>query len=281
MGRRTLARWIVLSLAVHAGLALWLRSSVLTAGILESNPGSVAVRVAIAAPPRDAPPQAAPPVPTSNVATSNVATPPVATPPVATPPVATPPEVAPTEPPPPEPPPVAPKPTPMPKPEQVAVAKPEPVPPPEPPPEPLAPVSSPPPEPPPEPVSELASVEAPSGAPDPTANAEVSESGDTEVAPEGRPLEDELARYTETLWKLISAHKKYPAIARRRGIEGSVRLQLAIDASGELTGLETADGVPMVLGRQARSAADRAAPFPPPPGGDLRIEFVLEYDLDD
>jgi protein TonB len=94
-------------------------------------------------------------------------------------------------------------------------------------------------------------------------------------------LEAALARYEEELARLIAAHKEYPALARRRGIEGSVVLRLTIDASGRLESLDTPGRAPLVLAAQARSAAERAAPFPPPPNGDLRIDFVLRFDLDD
>jgi protein TonB len=94
-------------------------------------------------------------------------------------------------------------------------------------------------------------------------------------------LEAALARYEELLARLIAAHKQYPALARRRGIEGSVLLRLSIDASGRLAALDTPGRAPLVLAAQARSAAERAAPFPPPPNGDLRIDFVLRFDLDD
>jgi protein TonB len=111
-------------------------------------------------------------------------------------------------------------------------------------------------------------------------------SGATQVAAlpgvaSGPSLEDELRRYEAELARRISAHKHYPALARRRGIEGSVLLRLTIDARGRLEALETPGRAPLVLVSQARSAAERAAPFPPPPNGELKIDFVLRFDLDE
>ena len=97
----------------------------------------------------------------------------------------------------------------------------------------------------------------------------------------GPSLEEELKRYEAELARRIAEHKQYPDLARRRGIEGSVTLRLSIDAQGRLEALETPGRAPLVLVSQARSAAERAAPFPPPPHGSLRIDFVLRFDLDE
>lgn len=97
----------------------------------------------------------------------------------------------------------------------------------------------------------------------------------------GPSLEEQLKRYEAELARRIAAHKQYPDLARRRGIEGSVTLRLSIDAQGRLEALETPGRAPLVLVSQARSAAERAAPFPPPPHGPLRIDFVLRFDLDE
>jgi len=96
------------------------------------------------------------------------------------------------------------------------------------------------------------------------------------------PSPDELlARYKALLLERIAAHKEYPALARRRGVEGDVVLRLSIDAAGRLAEIETPGRSPQVLAAQARRAAERAAPFPPPPGGPFRIDFTLRFDLDE
>lgn len=131
-------------------------------------------------------------------------------------------------------------------------------------------------------------VEAPPAAPS-AANASTGPANSTGAAvvaalpgvASGPSLEDELERYEAELARLIAAHKHYPALARRRGIEGSVLLRLTIDARGRLEQLETPGRAPLVLVSQARSAAERAAPFPPPPAGQLKIDFVLRFDLDE
>ena len=69
------------------------------------------------------------------------------------------------------------------------------------------------------------------------------------------PTEDELlARYKAMLLERIGANKRYPAMARRRGIEGDVRLRLRIDSAGQLAGLDTLGRSPLVLAKEARVA---------------------------
>ncbi|MGH0028740.1 MAG: TonB family protein, partial [Myxococcota bacterium] len=97
----------------------------------------------------------------------------------------------------------------------------------------------------------------------------------------GPSVEDLLDRYKALLLARIAAQKRYPAMARRRGIEGDVTLRLRIDAAGDLAGVETLGRAPLVLAKQARTAAQKAAPFPPPPGGEFAIDFVLRFSLTD
>jgi protein TonB len=77
----------------------------------------------------------------------------------------------------------------------------------------------------------------------------------------------------------IARHKRYPDLARRRGIEGRVVLRLAIAPDGTLLESEAVDSPSAVLARSALSAVEAASPFGPPPGGALRIEVPIRYAL--
>jgi protein TonB len=90
---------------------------------------------------------------------------------------------------------------------------------------------------------------------------------------------DALAAYVARLQQAIDAHKSYPPMARRRGIEGVVTVRLAIDATGGLERTALVGRAPEMLARSTREAVDRASPFPPPPGGPLQIEFPVRYEI--
>ncbi len=178
--------------------------------------------------------------------------------------------------------PIAPEPVQPPK--SPPKVEPAPVRPPDPPPEPVR--SEPRPDPVPAPaepveappVAEAAPVETAAVAPiaDP-----VSEPAPTPPAPRPGPTPDELALYEEELLRRIAAMRQYPAMARRRGIEGVVTIELAIAADGTVRHLEIGRGGPRILHRATRDAVERAAPFPPPPAelGTLRIP--IRYRLED
>jgi len=118
----------------------------------------------------------------------------------------------------------------------------------------------------------------------PKATAPAPEPAAVAAAPPPGPPEPSLDalrdRYEAELAARIEARKHYPAMARRRGTEGRVLLWLTIDASGDLSALETPGRAPAMLVHQARDAVEGAFPFRPPPGGSLRIQYVLSYELD-
>ncbi|MDJ0869651.1 MAG: TonB family protein, partial [Myxococcota bacterium] len=78
----------------------------------------------------------------------------------------------------------------------------------------------------------------------------------------------------------IGEHRRYPAMARRRGLEGVVVVRLSIDADGGLGEVSTTRKASKTLARATVDAVRRAAPFPPPPAGRLSIEIPVRYDLD-
>ena len=59
-----------------------------------------------------------------------------------------------------------------------------------------------------------------------------------------------------------------------------VSLRLALDASGQVTGLNRVGESSRMLWKPTERAIRDAGPFPPPPGGGLKIELGIHYDLD-
>jgi periplasmic protein TonB len=102
-------------------------------------------------------------------------------------------------------------------------------------------------------------------------------SGESDGA--GPAAADALAAYIARLQRAIDAHKSYPPLARRRGIEGVVTVRLAIDALGGLEATALIGRPPDILARSTRDAVAKAGPFPPPPGGRLQVEFPVRYEI--
>jgi protein TonB len=92
---------------------------------------------------------------------------------------------------------------------------------------------------------------------------------------------DPLAAYIRQVRDSIARHKRYPALARRRGIQGRVLLRLAIGPDGSLQASEAVDSPSVVLARSALQAVEAASPFGPPPTGGLRIEVPIRYSLEE
>jgi len=173
-------------------------------------------------------------------------------------PAATPPEARQQPPTPvvsPPPPPVRPPP-PRPKPRPVVAPKPEP---------PAAPLA---PDPPPPPLLQEATpspeLPAPAAAPAvqgpaPQANDSPTPAGGLQAGPAG-PGADTIAE----LIRHLEAHRRYPAQARRRGIEGTVGLAFRVAPDGDLLVAEVRQpsGSPL-LDRAAVRTLERAFPLPP------------------
>lgn len=75
----------------------------------------------------------------------------------------------------------------------------------------------------------------------------------------------------------VRAHRYYPTLARRRGIEGTVGLSLTIAADGSVAVRVVRSADPS-LDEAARQAVLASAPLPVVPG---RLDLDLEYRLDD
>jgi protein TonB len=76
----------------------------------------------------------------------------------------------------------------------------------------------------------------------------------------------------ELLAKVRGA-RRYPELARRREIEGTVRVAFTVGVDGKPVGLKVVRGVDALLDDAAREAVERAAPLP-------RLDGPVEIDLE-
>jgi protein TonB len=76
----------------------------------------------------------------------------------------------------------------------------------------------------------------------------------------------------------IRAQRRYPELARRRGVEGTVRLAFRVHADGSLAALAVRRGADPLLDDAALAAVRAAVPLPPLPG---EIEIDLAFRLQD
>jgi protein TonB len=93
------------------------------------------------------------------------------------------------------------------------------------------------------------------------------------------PGGDSRGAYLSSVTRRIEAQKRYPALARSRGVEGTVLITLWIAADGVLERLEVGAGAPPLLAGATREAVERASPFPPPPHGLSSIRIPVRYAL--
>jgi protein TonB len=92
---------------------------------------------------------------------------------------------------------------------------------------------------------------------------------------------DPIDLYMAQVRALISKHKRYPPLAKRRGIEGNLLLRLAVAADGsvEVAVIESSGTGSALLEEGARAAVAAVAPLPPPPSGGLRFDVPVRYSL--
>jgi protein TonB len=110
------------------------------------------------------------------------------------------------------------------------------------------------------------------------------ESVQTAVAPAPAPIQrdaglDEI-QYLNRIKQQIDDAKEYPRRARRRNLEGVVKVVFTIGGRGELVtiSVSTSSGS-RILDRSAIKAVQTAAPFDPPPKGSLTLELPIKYQL--
>lgn len=84
--------------------------------------------------------------------------------------------------------------------------------------------------------------------------------------------------YLRALFAHIEAHKFYPPSARRRQLEGQVRVSFTIDAGGGVSDLKVSEGHPQ-LEEAALQTVRSALPLPLPAGG-VTLPFSLSYHMD-
>jgi protein TonB len=94
-------------------------------------------------------------------------------------------------------------------------------------------------------------------------------------------IEQARQEYLRRLMAHIEAHKHYPRAARRRGIQGDVKVSFTLKAAGRAEGL-TAVGGHRLLNSAASDAVRDAQPLPPPP--DLiklpwPVNFTMRFTL--
>lgn len=87
-----------------------------------------------------------------------------------------------------------------------------------------------------------------------------------------------LAAYLSRVRGKLEAVKRYPALAKRRGTEGTARVAIVIDAAGRPDGVRIAasSGSPL-LDEEVERMVARAAPFPPLPAelGEPSVRLVV------
>lgn len=79
----------------------------------------------------------------------------------------------------------------------------------------------------------------------------------------------------------IEGFKYYPRIARKRGIEGSIKISFRLLPNGSITGL-IASGYPLMLRRAAKKSVKEALPLPACPNDvicPMQISYAMKFKL--
>lgn len=95
------------------------------------------------------------------------------------------------------------------------------------------------------------------------------------------PNADDFENYLAEIRGRIEANKFYPAAARRRGIEGSVKIFFVLDQTGAINNVSVGNAHRM-LTAAIRQALEQAAPFDPPPWSGnktINLSFTIEFKL--
>lgn len=82
----------------------------------------------------------------------------------------------------------------------------------------------------------------------------------------------------------IEGNKKYPTVARKRQVEGRVKVRFVIESDGSVSDLRLSDGSRHgMLDEAALEAVRASAPFPPPPrrlfSGPVSLEVSILFEL--
>ena len=93
-------------------------------------------------------------------------------------------------------------------------------------------------------------------------------------------IEEERLRYQIKLSAWLAKHKKYPSIARRRGLEGSIKVSFAIDKRGNLLRHSIVEPCPHdSLNKAVVKMLKRASPMPAVPQSIAADQNEFEYTL--
>ncbi len=92
---------------------------------------------------------------------------------------------------------------------------------------------------------------------------------------------NELAAYVARVRALLAREQRYPALARRRGLEGEVLLRLRIGADGRVEDAHAEGAAPQLFARSAIDAIERVGRLPAPPSGALSIEVPMRFRLEE
>lgn len=113
--------------------------------------------------------------------------------------------------------------------------------------------------------SETAAIASPAQ-PAPTAPSDAADASPIPVEPARPAASSAMPNYLSMLAAQLARFKDYPYAARRRGMEGIVRLLVVIGRDGRLISVTISGTSGMeILDRAALSMAERASPFPPLP----------------
>ncbi|MEA2029418.1 MAG: TonB family protein [Campylobacterota bacterium] len=87
--------------------------------------------------------------------------------------------------------------------------------------------------------------------------------------------------YFANLKRKINRNKSYPRIAKRRGMQGSVKVRFMISSSGKLLNIKILSG-PKVFHSSTKSAIKRSLPYAPPKGvlkSNTPLTISVDYKL--
>lgn len=103
----------------------------------------------------------------------------------------------------------------------------------------------------------------------------------SEVAAARGEQQDLRLRYIESLLRQIEAKKYYPSTARRRGIQGRIKVNFTLYDAGDIRDIRIA-GESELLKRVSREALEQALPFAAAPEGvvlPLAVQYIMDYSL--
>ncbi len=102
-----------------------------------------------------------------------------------------------------------------------------------------------------------------------------------QAKPDPRLLEQTRKSYKQLVRNHIGAHKHYPRIARKRHIEGKIKVSFTLLADGSIKNL-LINGKRSVLKKATKEAIANALPMPHPPAQlsmPMKIQFYMNYFL--